>query len=456
MTYQPRLILPLVFLLAAPVLALAGRAAAATTTLIPTSDTYVSKNSPDASYGKETTTRVDNGDVSPGDASLIGYMRFDLRAQLAAPSSAKLRLYVVNPSAEKQNLKTVDISSWTETMTYNTRPPMGTLITTTPGNNATGWLELDVTSYVVNKLGQQISFGMDQAGIDGFAFTSREDSNKPQLVLTVASTSSTTTTPSSTTTTTLPSTSTPPLWKATHDAGNLNEWSLNGGGGLYNSGSSESVASADVARSGGYGLRARIWTPSTPTSGVRAFRWAEARAHRGLYYSVWAYIPNQYTLTGSPCCGQFWNAFQFKTRTTDGSRVDPVWAFYATPDGRGGLYLRAGWGWGGTQLAGPYASDGLSGKFYEPITRAPLPVGRWVHLEAFLQEANGFDGRLTFWQDGTKLFDFVNVRTSYANCNFNSWCADNEWSVNLYSDGMTPNPATIYIDDAAIATSFIP
>jgi hypothetical protein len=44
----------------------------------------------------------------------------------------------------------------------------------------------------------------------------------------------------------------------------------------------------------------------------------------------------------------------------------------------------------------------------------------------------------------------------YNNCNYNAWCASNEWSVNLYSDGMSPNPAVVYFDAAAIATSYIP
>jgi hypothetical protein len=79
-----------------------------------------------------------------------------------------------------------------------------------------------------------------------------------------------------------------------------------------------------------------------------------------------------------------------------------------------------------------------------------LPVGRWTHLEAFLSESKDFDGRLTLWQDGAQVIDLNGIRTSYPNCTYNSWCASNEWSVNLYSDGLSPNPATIYIDSAAI------
>ena len=85
-----------------------------------------------------------------------------------------------------------------------------------------------------------------------------------------------------------------------------------------------------------------------------------------------------------------------------------------------------------------------------------MPIGRWFHLEAFIRQSSGYDGTLTFWQDGVKLFDFRNIRTSYPNCDFNSWCADNEWSVNSYSDGLSPSPSTLHLDDAAIGTQRVP
>ena len=109
-----------------------------------------------------------------------------------------------------------------------------------------------------------------------------------------------------TTTTTVPS-SPGVLWSANHDGGTTNEWSSGGGGGLYNSGSYESVASTDQRHSGSYSLRAKIWTPNSPESGVRAFRWAEPRANRDLYFSTWVYLPQSLQPTGN-----YLNLFQFK------------------------------------------------------------------------------------------------------------------------------------------------
>jgi hypothetical protein len=220
------------------------------------------------------------------------------------------------------------------------------------------------------------------------------------------------------------------------------------GGGLYNSGAHEAVASRSQAHSGAASMRATIWTPSRPTSAVRAFRWRESRTNREAYYSAWFYIPTRYTLTGDSCCGRYWNLFQFKSRSSDG-RNDPVWALYVANRPSGELYLYAGWGWGGTRIAGPYSTSGVGGKNYQQ-TVASLPVGRWTRIEAFLRQSKDFDGRVAVWQDGVLLFDFRNVRTSYDNPAYNAWRSANEWSINLYSDGLSPNPASMYVDDVSI------
>jgi hypothetical protein len=244
-------------------------------------------------------------------------------------------------------------------------------------------------------------------------------------------------------------------WHAGMERGTVEEWSSHEGGGIFFSGLSKAEAVLGHAHSGRYALRAEISTPSSPASGVRALRWAEPRRLRQAYFGVWLFVPVSYELTGSSGTGRFWNVLQFKSRTADGTRNDPVWALYATPDGRGHLYLRAGWGWGGTTLAGPTPTADVSGKWFEPVRRTPIPIGRWFHLQVLLRQSRAFDGRLVVWQDGQRLFDFDHVRTSYNNCNYDAWCSDDEWGVNLYSDGMRPSPAVLYMDDATISTVYI-
>src|SRR5262249_11481328 len=76
------------------------------------------------------------------------------------------------------------------------------------------------------------------------------------------------------------------LFFAGMEGGNLGEWSSGGGGGMFNSGTFEALASGDVAHTGSYSLRAKVWTLGGD-SGVRAFRWAEPRANREASYAAW-------------------------------------------------------------------------------------------------------------------------------------------------------------------------
>lgn len=240
------------------------------------------------------------------------------------------------------------------------------------------------------------------------------------------------------------------LWRGDMETGNLDEWTAGGAGGLFNSGTWDAGASNDVAHSGQFSLRTVITAPSE--SGVRAFRWGESRANREAYYSAWFYFPAAYTLTGDPHTGQYWNIFQFKSRSADSTANDAIWQInlYNAPDG--GLLPYVVWS---GKLPGPH--QGESGwRSYAPLVSQPIPVGRWVHFEAFLRQGNNYDGALTVWQDGTPIFGTSNVNTSYVNPNYNSWGTANEWSVNNYSDAVSPGPAVVYIDDAAISSAFIP
>ena len=84
---------------------------------------------------------------------------------------------------------------------------------------------------------------------------------------------------------------------------------------------------------------------------------------------------------------------------------------------------------------------------YPALKRINVPVGRWFQVQALYKCAGDMSGEAIVWEDGVKLFEVHNVQTRYA--------ADNGcgWSVNNYSDGLNPSPATIYIDDAEIFTT---
>jgi hypothetical protein len=96
-------------------------------------------------------------------------------------------------------------------------------------------------------------------------------------------------------------------------------------------------------------------------------------------------------------------------------------------------------------VPGPFATDASAGtKYYDQRVRS-VPIGRWFHVEVYLQQSSEFAGRIAVWQDGRKLWDLRGVRTKYAD-------GDERWSVNNYSDGVVPSPTTIYVDDATVST----
>ena len=225
------------------------------------------------------------------------------------------------------------------------------------------------------------------------------------------------------------------LWSTDMETGDLSQWFYpmtgpvgNFGGDIENSGIATAVASTDFAHSGRYSAKLTITTPSTPTSGVRLFRWAESQKYPQLYYSVWYYFPQSY----SPSL--FWNVLQWKSKhlVSGVPTSDPFFTLEVGANPTGEMFFYLG-------------DDNTHATYQQASQRVmAIPVGRWFNVEAFYQCDGSGAGRVAIWQDGAPLWDIQNVNTRYAD-------GDCQWSVNNYSSGLTPATATIYIDDAAIS-----
>jgi hypothetical protein len=232
------------------------------------------------------------------------------------------------------------------------------------------------------------------------------------------------------------------LWKADMEEGTLADWysplpgpSGDYGGGEYNSGNADATPSAKRSHEGAYSVRMAL--PSGK-GGTRLFRWRELHANRETIVSAWFYFPRAYRPTAR---GRYLNLFQFKSRSPSGP-VDPLLWLNVNRSMRLELI------WWHRTLEGP--RRGQAGFRRLPQHVAALPLHRWFEVEARLRQSKEFDGRLRVWQDQRLLFDLRGIRTSYANCSFNSWCASNEWAINNYSDGTSPTPTVIYADDVRI------
>ena len=210
------------------------------------------------------------------------------------------------------------------------------------------------------------------------------------------------------------------LWYADHETGSLSQWTAGGCGGEYNNSPADSTVSTRYAKDGRYSAAMTIQNVKGD-QGTRLFRWCESQKNTELYYGVWMYFPESFRPDGG-----WWNVFQFKSKTP--SKNDPFFVLNVSNSGSGMRF---------------YLYDWQQRRSYNQ-SAATIPVGRWVHVEVRYRSSPNTDGSITVWQDGQKIFDISGVRTRYSD-------GDTQWSVNNYAAGITPDPATIYIDDATIS-----
>jgi hypothetical protein len=100
-------------------------------------------------------------------------------------ASAKLRLYVSNPSVSGGEIRSVT-GSWSEsTVNWNTSPVFGTTTIASLGSVQSGrWYELNVTSLITGN--GDFSLGIVSGNADSASYVSREGTStqRPQLVVT--------------------------------------------------------------------------------------------------------------------------------------------------------------------------------------------------------------------------------------------------------------------------------
>ncbi len=234
------------------------------------------------------------------------------------------------------------------------------------------------------------------------------------------------------------------IWSADHETGDISQWLGPDGqsGGIFNSNTPPGTARVWVtdrqARSGDHSVALRITGADNAQQGARLFRtWVQNNVvveelPDRAYYSAWFLFPRRFDTQ------DWWNIFQFKSRDS-AAPSESLLSFNVgnQPDGDMELYV---------YHHGPNRS-------YAPTADVALPVGEWVHIEAWLDissTANGQvqpDGGLRVWVDGTRIINRTGIRTLRQP---NGWI---NWSVNNYTDDLRPVDATIFVDDAAISRS---
>jgi len=89
----------------------------------------------------------------------------------------------------------------------------------------------------------------------------------------------------------------------------------------------------------------------------------------------------------------------------------------------------------------------LSLIFYEDNT-LPIPLDEWFLIEGYYKISKDEDGQVIVWQNKTEIFNVSGFPTTLSDFPI-------YWSVNNYTNKISPNPCTIYVDDILISTSRI-
>lgn len=247
------------------------------------------------------------------------------------------------------------------------------------------------------------------------------------------------------------------LWSADHETGNLKQWEPDAkypGGGILNTGDDDVIARASklAVHSGKFSAEATISKAIRSANGKRAVRlmrwtdkpWDQEGKHfpTSAFYSTWMFLPVKYNPNKyspwDPGDGGWWNVFQFKAND-ENDVSQSVWTLDLSHDDdknelQFGLFHHLG-----------------ETRYYEQKKPRKVPVGRWLHVEAFLKVASDNTGQIIVWQDGVEVLRVENVQTAITKQNENS-----VWGVGNYTDhiagGEMEGTATIFFDDAMVST----
>ena len=137
-------------------------------------DAIVLSNRSASNYGTAATLGTDDA------PDILSFLKFNVSGLDGTVASATLRLFVNSGSAAFDVAQVAD-NSWSEgSITYNTAPATGALINGS-GSVSSGWIEIDVTSYVGGNGTFSLALLADSTGRT--LFSSDEGANAPELVV---------------------------------------------------------------------------------------------------------------------------------------------------------------------------------------------------------------------------------------------------------------------------------
>lgn len=145
------------------------------------------------------------------------------------------------------------------------------------------------------------------------------------------------------------------------------------------------------------------------------------------YYSVDYYIPS------NVIPDDWWNVWQWKSR--DESYNKPIITLNLLQ--KNGVLL----------VNMFYTPGGINTNPTQQIIQEnpiAFPIDQWVNITGYYLAKSDDSGYVVIYQNGVKIFEKSEIQTKPGD-------ADIFWSVNSYADKISPNPATIYVDNLNIS-----
>lgn len=222
------------------------------------------------------------------------------------------------------------------------------------------------------------------------------------------------------------------LWKATFERGDLSEWTAGnlGGTDVANTSSSPTVAFGSFHHGNGSHSAEIVIVPTLGMTSI-SYLYRQQPSPPAAYYSAWFYVPGNIAVP----VGAYLSLVHFRgSKTPDGTELYAAWDI--------NLYTQAN----GLLAAQLYDFKDTDTQQSPPVIA--FPTDEWVQLEVFLSKAVPTDagtptGKIAVWQNGQLILERQGVSTV-----MNDFL---EWNVGGTSNSISPIPASIYLDDAAIS-----
>jgi hypothetical protein len=245
---------------------LAPPASAGTLTFTPDADAKVQQANPTTNYGTSTTLKVDGGT----DPVIESYLKFTVSGVTGSVSNATLRVFTSTSTSDGPAVYAAS-NAWTETgVNWDTRPSRTSAASDDLGTVASGVsVDLNVTPLVSGN--GTYTFDLATSSTDGMTFSSREGANKPQLVVTTATSDQPPSVPQNLKATAASSNRVDLTWDASTDDGGITGYNLfRDGSPLTSVGSVTSYSDTSVAAGTQYSYQVQAIDTAGQTSALSA------------------------------------------------------------------------------------------------------------------------------------------------------------------------------------------